>query len=81
MKIQQNPPGLDHPDAIRRLAAILKHAERLRRTHTIAVEEITVSYAGTEWRIEVDDDDIEWWTDTLTGTRRMGAELTRGEVS
>ncbi|MFJ8934019.1 hypothetical protein ACIRLA_46390 [Streptomyces sp. NPDC102364] len=86
MKLQQNPPGLDHPDAVRRLAAILKHAERLRQTHTIAVDEITVSYGGAEWRIDVDDaldgeGEIEWWTHLETGTRVRGAELTRGEVS
>lgn len=85
---QHTPPALDHPDAVRRLAAILKHAAQLRRNTSIAVEEVVVSYAGTEWRIDPDGDGREWWTDTVTGTRYLGDTLTQtpttglpGEVS
>lgn len=67
-------------DAIKRLAAILRHAARLNRIGPVRVETITVSYAGAEWTIDEDGDGVEWWTDTVTGARRQGVHLTRGST-
>jgi hypothetical protein len=65
-------------DSFKRLAAILRHAARLRQVGPVAVEEVTIAYAGTEWAISFDDQEREVWTDTVTGYQAYGAELTRG---
>ncbi|MGW0681825.1 hypothetical protein ACWD2L_00485 [Streptomyces sp. NPDC002754] len=81
---QGTPPHLALTgDPIRRLGAVLRHAARVRRpTDPVVVDEVVIEYAGTEWTVNTDDDEPgnEWWEDPVTGTRRLGSELTRGEA-
>lgn len=80
---QGTPPHLALTgDAVKRLAAVLRHAARIRKLiEPVTVEEVVISYGGTEWRVEIDDETgIEWWTDLLTGNSRQGPEVTRGEA-
>lgn len=75
--MQQTPPALDHPDPVRRMGAALKHASRLRQVPTIAVDQVVIAYAGTEWFVTEDADGRERWSDPVSGLSRYGDTLTQ----